>query len=235
MTSPTDWRSRHDDFAAAVRGLRRALPQRRGGAHWPELSALAHALTLHIHYEETELAPWFAQVAPAEGPGSMAAWLRDHALLLGHLEAVAAPARDAAAHLERTERLARLEALLEHHDAREARYLLPALEEAGVVIELEEAPLEVGALEAAPPPFPLTGKGLEGLAQALSMGARWPGPLPEAERKEARHASGVHQALARREGATDRVDRREALLDAFDALARWRWMSAGRAGRHRGP
>jgi len=235
MTSPTDWRSRHDDFAAAVRGLRRALPQRRGEPHWPELSAFAQALTRHIRYEESELAPRYARVAPAEGPGSMAAWLRDHALLLGHLEAVAVPARDAAAHLERTERLARLEALLEHHDAREARYLLPALEGAGVVIDLEEAPLEMGALVASPAPFAVTAEGLEGLAQALAMGARWPGPLPRPEGKEARHASGLHQALARREGAHDLFDRREALLDAFDALSRWGWMSAGRAGRLRSP
>ena len=72
------WRVRHEAFAAAARGLRRAAIDGRAAA---ALEPLAAALAVHMAYEEAVVFPRYAEVAPADGPGALGVVLRDHTLI----------------------------------------------------------------------------------------------------------------------------------------------------------
>jgi len=226
--SPTEWRVRHDAFGAAARQLRRLGLEGPSPRFTQQLDALAAALEVHMAYEEDQLLPRYAPEAPAEGPGSVEAVRRDHRLIREHVDAMRLHPTSAAEALFVAERAAKLEALLEHHDLREARFVLPVLDGLGVVVELEEPALPTVPLgTVGPARWPSDADGLQGAAEALAQG-RPPTlpPAPSGGRQE-RHAAKAARALRAAAEATEPRVRRDRLLEAFDAVARWRWMTAG--------
>jgi hypothetical protein len=208
--TPTAWRSRHDDFAGAARDLRRLAVEGRADE---ALAPLRHALAVHMAYEEDELWPHYAAVAPAEGPGAVRVLARDHRLIEAALVRGGSPGEEAA-------RWALLEERLAHHDQREAQTVLPALDALGVVVDLVEPALP--ALASAPWSSAVCGEGWTGGLEALAQGGRaiWPGLAhPKAARLEAAYT----RAVAAADQATSTEAARDALLAAIDAWSRGMW------------
>jgi hypothetical protein len=204
---PVAWRVRHDAFALAVRALRLASPQ---GPQTEALGALAQALALHMAYEEKELWPEYSTVAPPDGPGSMRALLRDHRLIERHLGDCAATDS-----LERALALAKLEGVLDHHDQREGRYVLPALEVMGLRIGLDEPTIPLAGLCPCPP-VPLRRGTVSELLRGLSLDAPIEVPPVPDHPKGARLHGRLLRALEQRTGTLEA--RRQACVAAFDAL-----------------
>mgnify|MGYP003885633133 CR=1 FL=1 len=226
---PTAWRARHDDFAVDVRQLRRLGLEGPSDSFAEQLSALSDALPQHMAYEEEQLLPRYAATAPPEGPGRVDSVRRDHRLIRDHLAALSLAPQTAAEALFVADRAAKLEHLLEHHDLREARFVLPALDALGVCIDLDELPVAtvpLGPLGPVrwPPEAPSP---LEAAAQALAQGQAPSLPDPPSGGRQERHAAKAARQLAAAADSADPTERRDHLLAAFDAVARWRWMTAG--------
>ena len=190
--TPLAWRARHQVFADAVRQLRRLALEGPSPRYDEQLERLTRALEVHVAFEEGTLLPRYAEQAPPDGPGAVDAVLRDHHLIKEHLAALAHPPTNAAEALFTADRAAKLEALLEHHDVREGRFVLPALEALGVRVMLDEPPcasVPLGAL--VPLRWPVRGADLEGVAETLAQGVvpTLP-PAPSGGRIE-RHAAGL--------------------------------------------
>jgi len=213
------WRPRHDAFAEASRALRLASPQ---GPAFEAVASLGQALEVHATYEEGVLWPRYAEVAPPDGPGSLRALHRDHALLRGHLARAADPDP-----LRRAWALARLEGVLEHHDLREGTHVLPALEALGVQVDLSEPPVQLASI--APAPLDGSPASSSDWPAALTHLATGRCPrLPDVpDLPKARRAHEAYEAALIEVGDPTRtlLARREALLTAFDRALELAWMS----------
>ncbi len=217
--NPTAWRPRHDAFAGATRALRLASPQ---GPASDAVASLAHALEVHATYEEEVLWPRYAEVAPPDGPGSLRALHRDHALLRGHLERAADPDP-----LRRAWALSRLEGVLEHHDLREGTHVLPALEALGVQVDLSEPAVDLMSMA----PTPLDGSPAPASDWPTALAHLATGQCPRLpvvpDLPKAHRAHQAYEAALLEVGdlARSLPARREALVNAFDRALELAWMS----------
>jgi len=177
------------------------------------LASLATAHRLHASYEEDVLWPRYEEVAPADGPGSLRALRRDHALLEAHL----AHGADADP-LVRAWSLARLQHVLDHHDQREATHVLPALEALGLDVDLDEPPIVHARSGWRPKLEPTRARDWPTALRSLATGcpSQLP-PLPDGHRKVPGLRDAYEAALAR-----------GALVDAFDHALELAWC-AGQA------
>jgi hypothetical protein len=220
--TPLAWRPRHDAFAAATRALRLASPQ---GPAPDAVAGLAHALDVHLRYEEDVLWPLYAEVAPKDGPGSLRALHRDHRLLEGHLAEASDPDP-----LRRAWALARLDGVLEHHDLREATHVLPALEALGVDVDLDEPAIVHVPLAPAAPRAVADATDWPTALLRLALGA--PAQLPTVpDLPKARRAHDAYQQALASFSSRPLPAQRAAIVSAFDRALELAWM----AGQARAP
>lgn len=204
---PLAWRARHDAFTSAARALRTASPT---GPAPDAVASLTTAHRRHARYEEDVLWPRYAEVAPEDGPGSLRALRRDHALLESHL----AHAADTDP-LVRAWCLARLEHVLDHHDQREATHVLPALEALGVDVDLDEPPIVHAPPASLPRLEPTQAPDWPTALHSLATGRPCLLPaLPEGHRKVLPLRDAYEASLAR-----------GALVEAFDRALELAWCS----------
>lgn len=114
----------HHGFDDALRRVRTDV--HRGLGDPAPMRWLDGALRRHIAVEEAHLLPAFDRLDHPVPNGAPDVFRRDHRLILGHLDAIAAGWDDP---VLRAEGLGRLAGVLDHHDRREARYLLPRLDQ----------------------------------------------------------------------------------------------------------
>lgn len=141
MSRCADLLEEHRRFDDAVRSIREDVHRRRGDP--TRMRWLDAALRRHVAVEEARLLPAFDLLEHPVPNGAPDVFRRDHRLILEQLDAVAAGWGDPVA---RAHGLGRLAGALDHHDRREARYLLPRLDR-------EVAPEVVAAWLADHPPL----------------------------------------------------------------------------------
>lgn len=213
------WHAVLDD---ALRDLRRVTPE-RDPARWDTaLARLDGPLRAHLAFEETVLMPVYRPLSaglPENGAPEVLA--RDHALIRALLDRLAAPADDAGGLLARGDALGDLAGVLEHHDRREQRYVVPTLGSAPLPTPPPVPAVEPLPPRSAPPPSFTDPDPL----RAARLAVLQDGPLdpvdalplpdhPKAPRQHARLRAAVDAARA----AETLDGRRDALAALDDAL-----------------
>ena len=166
----------HDALAGAVRALRLAVHARDPSAERLRIG-LGRILVDHLTFEEAALVPaWAAHGGPFAANATPAVLLADHRRLRRLLDDLRAPAIDRDASVARCDVLWRLQGVLEHHDVRETRNLVPWLADRTDLPELPpfgEAPAEPGEVSLHPAPWATerTGDPVEDLTTALAGAA----------------------------------------------------------------
>lgn len=207
----------HALLAEAVRAVRLAVHARDPSVDQLQIR-LERLLVDHLTFEEAALVPaWAAHGGPFAPNATPAVLLADHRQLRQLLDALQAPAIDRAASVARCDALWRLQGVLEHHDVRETRNLVPWLATRTDLPALPPlaAPLGRVAVSLRPADWATerTGDPVEdlmtalagaapddriaGLAEALQQGARAP--------REARLAAAVVAVQGDRPLAWDRL------------------------------
>lgn len=238
--SLADWATRHADLERGLRIVCRIAPERDPARFAAVFGPFCAALRTHLELEEELLLPAFDHATHGVAPNQLPHVVRaDHTRIRALVDAVEIAPSDVRAVIERAERLVVLLQVLDHHDRREVAGMFAALDRTvapevretwlRTFAERERATGDVPDLAPLPAPVAWTEAGasaIDSIAAALAQDGDLTGalavlpPLPGAN--GARVGSGLRRRLEACLEAPTLVQRRDALVDALDAVRRWR-------------